>query len=331
MRALLAAMLAGTLFGGEPAPPNEVVVAAVGDVRVGGPIGRLAKRFGVGDPVSKIRPWLEADFLLGNLECAVTERGTAEDKTWTFRAPAKELEILEDAGFDWIGLANNHVMDYGVQGLEDTIAALEKRGFAHTGAGMSAEEARRPLFFEKNGLRIGLLAFTTTLPDSMWAEKDRPGVSYADFKRVPRWVAEAKKRCDVLLVFFHGGTELSTEPNQVQRDFARLAADAGADAVIGHHPHVVQPVEIRGDSVILYSIANFLFVSPTPGTERSVIARLRLSKSGVRVELAPIDINWGRLQPARPEDREKIREVLDAEGALTRHPDRVTLLEGKPR
>ncbi len=323
----LAALLAGAAFAAEPTPPAEVIVAVVGDIRVGGPIGRLAERFGLKDPVSRVRRRLKADFLLGNLECAVTERGKAADKTWTFRAPEKELDILRDAGFDWLGLANNHTMDYGVQGLEDTLAALKKRGFASLGAGRNAEAARRPLFVEKNGLRIGVLAFTTTIPEAHWAGPKKAGVSYANFARLPEWIRDAKKQCDVLLVFFHGGTELSETPNPVQRDFARIVVDAGADAVIGHHPHVVQPAEIRGNAVILYSLGNFLFVSPTPGTERAVIARLHVSRRGVRAELVPININGGRLRPASDAAREKIRAVLDAQGALGAHPDRVFLAE----
>ncbi len=309
---------------------EEVIVVAVGDIRVGGPIGRLVKLFGTSDPVSRVKRWLEGDFRLGNLECAVTERGDAAEKTWTFRAPARELAILKDAGFDWLGLANNHVMDYGEVGLKDTIAALEKNGFAFTGAGENAASARKPLFFEKNGLKIGLLAFTTTIPMTMWAKNDKAGVSYANFKQVPSWVRAAKKKCDVLLVFFHGGTELSPEPNQVQRDFARLAADAGADVIIGHHPHVIQPVELRGNSLILYSVGNFLFVSPTPGTERSVITRLHLSKSGARAEFVPIDINWGRIKPADQKTRAIIRAALNLEGALEKYPKRFSLVAGGP-
>ena len=327
---LLLGLLAGATPAADTPPPAEVVVVAVGDIRVGGPIGRLVKKFGVSDPVRLVKQWLKGDFLLGNLECAITKRGDAADKTWTFRAPEKELAILKETGFDWLGLANNHVMDYGKVGLDDTIAALKKRGFAHTGAGVDAASARKPLFFQKNGLTVGLLAFTTTIPKTMWAKKNRAGVSYANFKKIPSWVASAKKKCDILLVFFHGGTELSTEPNQVQRDFAHLAADAGADAVIGHHPHVIQPVELRGNSIILYSIGNFLFVSPTPGTERSVIARLHLRKSGVRAEFVPINVNWGRLRPASTEDREIIHKALNGEGALVAHPDRFTIASGRP-
>lgn len=328
MRALLLVGLLGCPASAKPT--GEVTVVAVGDIRVGGPIGRLVKLFGVRDPVRLVKKWLKADFLLGNLECAVTDRGEAANKKFTFRAPAKELAILKNAGFDWLGLANNHVMDYGALGLSDTIKALRKRGFSYTGAGDTAALAREPFFFKKNGLTIGLLAFTTTLPKNMWAESNRPGVSYANFKKIPVWVKTAKKKCDILLVFFHGGTELSPEPNQVQRDFARLAADAGADVVIGHHPHVIQPVELRGNSLILYSVGNFLFVSPTPGTERSVITRLILKKSGVRAEFVPIDINWGRLKPASQEDAKIIRAALNAQGALAAHPDRFSFIGETP-
>ena len=315
--------IAGAAWAVSDAASPEVLLAAVGDIRPGGPIGRVIAEFGSAEPLRLVLRELQSDLLFGNLECAITERGTPADKKWTFRAPASELAVLSEAGFDWLSLANNHVMDYGPDGLADTIAALEKTGIAFAGAGPNAAAARRPVFVEKNGLRVGLLAFTSTFPEEHWARSASPGVAYGDLKRLPSWIAEAKKNCDVLVVSFHGGTELSPEPNGVQKSFARLAADSGADLVLGHHPHVIQAVERRGNSLILYSLGNFLFVSPTPGTERSVIARLRLRKGDIGAEFIPVDIAGGRLRPAAPEAARAIRAALDSMGALSADPERL--------
>ncbi|MFH1723348.1 MAG: CapA family protein [Elusimicrobiota bacterium] len=336
LRPAPAALHAGS---GEPgAAPLEarvstepfVTLSAVGDIRLDGPVARIAAAHGPGAPVKDVLAWLDSDIVFGNLECAVTERGEAAAKEYTFRAPPDNLRILSAAGFTLLSVANNHVMDFGPQGMRDTLAALSRGGLLYAGAGPTARAARRPVFIEKNGLRIGLLALTSTLPEGNWAGPDSPGVAYSDFARVPEWVRAAKRDCDILIVSFHGGTQLAPEPNEVQRAFVRLAADAGADVILGHHPHVVQPVEVRGGALILYSLGNFLFVSPTPGTERSFIARLRLSREGVRAEFVPVDVNYGRIREGGPEVRAAVREALDRTGALTRDPEKLRLSPSAP-
>lgn len=309
------------------AAPTAILVA-VGDIRLDGPVARLAAAEGAAAPVAAVRDSLRGDFLLGNLECALTARGEPMDKKFTFRAPPGNAELLRAWGFTALGLANNHVMDFGPDGLSDTLGALAERGLLALGAGPDAEAARRPLILERGGLRIGLLALTSTVPESMWAARGKPGTAYADFARFPDWIRAARRDCDLLVVYFHGGTELDERPNELQRAFVRSALAAGADLVLGHHPHVLQEVEVstRTGGLAFYSLGNFLMVSPTPGTERSVIARLHLSRSGVSAELVPVRIGWdGRVSPAEPEDRRLIREALDRGGALSAHPDRVRL------
>ena len=311
---------------------NAVVVATAvatvvltGDIRLDGPVGRIAAEEGAAAPVALVRPALAGDLLFGNLEQPLTSRGTAVEKKFTFRAPASSAGILKACGFTGAGLANNHVMDFGPDGLMDTLAALDRAGLSRLGAGKDSLSARKPLFFERNGVKVGLLAFTSTFPDEAWAKKSRPGVAYSDLARLTEWVREAKAACDALVVVFHGGTELAPEPNGVQRAVARAAAEGGADAFIGHHPHVVQAAELIGNTVVVHSIGNFLFESPTAGTEKSLIARLSLSRAGARVALVPIDTDGGRPKPATAPQREEIRAALDLYGALTEHPDRFSL------
>ncbi|MBI5596164.1 MAG: CapA family protein [Elusimicrobia bacterium] len=300
-------------------------VVVTGDIRLDGPVARIRAAEGPSAPIALVRGSLEGEFLLGNLEEPLTARGTAVEKKFTFRAPPSSAKILKACGFTGVGVANNHVMDFGPDGLADTLAALDKAGVKHLGAGRDALAARRPLFFEANGLKVGLLAFTSTFPDEAWAGKDRPGVAYSDLAHLTDWVRAAKAECDALVVSFHGGTELAAEPNGVQRAVARAAAQGGADAFIGHHPHVVQAAELIANTVVVHSIGNFLFESPTPGTEKSLIARIRLSKAGAAVELVPIDTDGGRPKPATASQRAEILAALDLYGALKEHPDRVSL------
>ena len=303
----------------------SVTLVAVGDIRLDGPVGRYAKRHGNDAPVRAVSDALSGDILFGNLECSLTSRGKARDKTFTFRAPPESTAILKAAGFDIVSLANNHVMDFGEQGLQDTKKALDDAGILHVGAGDNAAAAARPVFIEKNGLKIGFLGITSTIPRENWAGKSTPGVAYSDVRTIPNLVKNTKKLCDILVVSYHGGTQLMNTPNPVQKEIISLVLGAGADVVLGHHPHVLQPITRKGTQIAFYSLGNFLFVSPTPGTQWTAIARLRLSRSRITAEMVPIEIGPGVLKPAGPKGREVIRQALDGEGELSRRPESVKL------
>ncbi|MFA6028741.1 MAG: CapA family protein [Elusimicrobiota bacterium] len=306
-----------------PTPEPEMIFVAMGDIRLDGPEGRAFAENGPSAPASAVRRWLEGDVLFGNLETSVSRRGApTRGKTFTFRAPPENIAILRATGFTVLNLANNHVMDYGPEAFLDTLRLLDEGGFRRVGAGRDLGEAVRPVFFERGGLRVGLLAFTSTHPEEAWARRERPGVAYSGDARVPEWIRLAKSSCDVLLVSFHGGTEKAEDPNEIQRAFGRLAVDAGADAVIGHHPHVLQAVELYKGRPILHSIGNGLFVSPTPVTRWSALARIRIGRRGVLgVEFVPTD-TWsdGRLRPA-PDSADIVRAALDRDGTLSAHPE----------
>jgi poly-gamma-glutamate synthesis protein (capsule biosynthesis protein) len=310
-------------------PAMVATLTAVGDIRLDGPVGRIIARDGTAAPTAAVRDRLQADIVFGNLECPVTQGGVrALGKTWTFRAPARNLEALKAMGFNLVNIANNHVMDYGPGGFRDTMAALEAAGLPFIGGGKDRAEAEQLRVVTVRGLRVGLLGFTSTFPESAWAGPRKPGVAYSDQDRAGGIVRQARSRCDVLVVSFHGGTELADEPNDVQKAFAHLAIDSGADVFIGHHPHVIQPMELYQGKPILYSLGNFLFVSPTPATRLTVAARVRLSAKGVEgVDFFPVDTNWGRPIPATASQREELRRALDRYGALSAQPQRFQFVE----
>lgn len=301
-----------------------VTLTAVGDISLDGPVGRLIERHGPERALAGVKDLLAADIVLGNLECAITTRGEKAPKTWNFRAPPRRLAALKAGGFTAFTMANNHSMDYGRTGILDSLKHVRAAGFEVFGAGKDRSDAERLTVIEKNGLKVGLLGFTSTFPKEAWAKPGRPGVAYSDFARFPAVIREAREAVDALVVSFHGGTELAEEPNQIQLDFGRLAVEAGADLVLAHHPHVLQAVEVYKDKPILYSLGNFLFVSPTPTTRPTVIVRAVLEKGGVReLEFVPVDGNWGTPKPAGPELAAAVRAALDGRGALTAHPERL--------
>ncbi|MBI3566243.1 MAG: CapA family protein [Elusimicrobia bacterium] len=306
----------------------EVLLVAVGDIRLDGPVAEAARKAGPAGPAAAVKDLLAGDIVFGNLEEPLTTRGAKTVKTWNFRARPAQLKLLKTAGFNLLNVANNHVWDYGREGFEDTLKALEKGDWDFVGGGRDRAAAEQVRTFEYEGLIVGFIGLTSTHPEAAWAGKSRPGVAYSDFARMGEIVGRAKKECDVLVVSFHGGTELAEDPNEIQKAVARAAIDAGADLFLGHHPHVLQPVEVYKGKPILYSLGNFLFVSPTPTTRASVVARIRLGRDGVRaIDLTPVDTNYGRPKPAPPELAAAAKAALDRMGALTARPDLVRFAE----
>jgi poly-gamma-glutamate synthesis protein (capsule biosynthesis protein) len=209
------------------------------------------------------------------------------------------------------------------------MAALEEAGLPFIGGGKDRAEAEDLRVIDVRGLRVGLIGFTSTFPQSAWSGPHKPGVAYSDYDRAAGIIRAARSRCDVLVVSFHGGTELAPEPNDIQKAFAHLVLDSGADIFIGHHPHVIQPMELYKGKPIIYSLGNFLFVSPHAETRLSVAARIRLSAKGVDgIDFLPVDTNYGRPIPATAAQGEELRRTLDRTGALSAEPQRFQVSTG---
>jgi len=198
----------------------------------------------------------EMDVVMVNCETAITNSGNAVEKQFNFRMDPALVPAFSESGINIVNLANNHVFDYGPEGLADTLAALDSAGVRHVGAGMTLSEAREPVFMDIKGRRVAFLGYGNYSP----AERDKPGVAYRYAGHVQRDIRKAKSRgADIVVVNFHWGIELETEPQESDRELAYLAIDNGADVVIGHHPHVLQPVEVYKGKVIAFSLGNFVF------------------------------------------------------------------------
>ena len=160
---------------------KHLVIAAVGDIMLDGSAREVMQEQGYDYAFDKMRPWLQkADIAFGNLEGPLTERGEpAPDKKYLFRSPpAKVAEALKAAGFDVVSLANNHSLDYGSVGLADTIAALDKVGVHHVGAGENLAVARQAAILHRNGLKVAFLAYSLTFPEEFWATANRAGTVF---------------------------------------------------------------------------------------------------------------------------------------------------------
>lgn len=297
MRVIAFAVLAATTAGAaevvEEARSPVVTIVAVGDIMLGGTAELELVRFGYDYPFRYVGELTRAgDITFGNLEGPLTRGGLPHSKQYVFRSPPEHVApALARAGFKLVSLANNHSMDYGVEGLRDTMRALEHAGIRYAGAGENLEAARRPALIEVNGVRVALLAYSLTFPEEFWAAAAQPGSAFGHERHVRADVAAARNAGAVVLVSFHWGQEGSSELRDYQRLLGRAAIDAGAAAVIGHHPHVLQGVEHYRDGVILYSLGNFVFGSYSHLATRSAIAVLMVADGRVReLRLHPINV-----------------------------------------
>jgi poly-gamma-glutamate synthesis protein (capsule biosynthesis protein) len=252
------------------------------------------ERFGYDYPFDKTRALLkQSHIVFGNLEGPLTHADHAPvAKKYVYRSPPEKVApALRNAGFSVVSLANNHAMDQGVDGLRHTLEALDRVGIQHAGAGMNLAEARRPAILDAGGARVAFLAYTLTFPEEFWATHDRPGSPFGHEAQVRADIVAAKQRADIVLVSFHWGQEGKTELRDYQKRLGRAAIDAGAGAVIGHHPHVLQGVERYRHGVILYSLGNFAFGTYGPEAFRSVVAQLTfVDRQLAEVRLYPLNV-----------------------------------------
>ncbi len=214
------------------------------------------------DPFEFIEPSLaSADIAVVNVEMAISDRGSAVDKEFVFRAPPEAAERIAAAGIDVASLANNHARDYGADALLDTVTLLESARVVALGAGADDAAAYRTRVLNAAGdLRVAFVGASMVVPWGFPAGPDRPGIASArPTTRIVESVRAASQAADVVIVAIHWGIERHTCPTSEQFDVTRELLDAGADAVIGHHPHVLQPIEFLDGKLVAYSLGNFVW------------------------------------------------------------------------
>lgn len=200
-----------------------------------------------------------ADLAFANLETTVSTRGITAGCVYCFRADPRVVAGLTYAGFDVLSVANNHIWDYGAVAFTDTLANLASAGISAVGGGENGHAARAPIIRTVGTARVALLGYTNLLPASACAGEHKPGANCFDATTMAADIAGVRKQADIVVVSFHAGEEYHPEASDWQRRTYRAAVDAGADLVIGHHPHVPEPLERYGNGWIVYSLGNFIF------------------------------------------------------------------------
>lgn len=224
--------------------------------------------------------WLNEEFPFGTTGEAMAE------KEYTFRVAPGYVQLLHDLHVDGVTLANNHILDFGQGPLNETLELLEREEIAHVGAGRDLEEAKACCTFTLQGKTIGILGASRVIPESSWAATKYQGGVFTtyDSSALVQEIERAKKTCDFVAVMVHWGIERNTEPEDYQKSLARQYIDAGADAVIGSHPHVLQGIEYYQGKPIFYSLGNFIFSNRDYET---MLAELVLGDGGIQVRVIP--------------------------------------------
>ena len=254
-------------------------------------------------------PVLSASFLLlGNLEAAATAATVPENKTYRFKFDASALRVLKAAGFSYLSVANNHTFDLGRRGVLDTLDGLAKSGIGTSGAGIDLAAAERPFVTTPNGQEIRVLSFGDYPVDrrgfdgraKALAGQETPGTLWLD----AQGLAAARRAFlpgSFHVALVHGGEEWSGRPVPEQRRLYRELVRAGADLVIGSHPHVLEGMEAFDDGLIVYSLGNFLFpgMEGTNGGQDSMILKVGLVEGKVRyLQIVPVRLEGATVRLA---------------------------------
>ncbi|MET3209217.1 UNVERIFIED_CONTAM: poly-gamma-glutamate capsule biosynthesis protein CapA/YwtB (metallophosphatase superfamily) [Paenibacillus sp. PvR008] len=295
-----------------------VTLHFVGDVQFSGKVEQSLENNGFYFPYQYLGNLFRKDDLtIANLETPVTTGGVgALNKTYVYKSSPKALTALAAAGIDAVNLANNHILDQGTDGLLDTLKYLKENDIAYTGAGRNVKEAYAPHYFERKGIKIALLGATRVMPEASWnAGAKQPGVAGAyDSTAIVKSIREARKQADLVIVIAHWGKERATALEPHQTELSHAFIDAGADLVIGGHPHVLQGMEQYKGKWIAYSTGNFIFSKSTlPATWDTAIFQATCTRTGAcSMKLTPYRAELGQPVPLKDAEASKILQGVAA-------------------
>lgn len=280
----------------------SIELTFAGDIMLSRGLDKYLNEKGYDYPYENVKDiFLSDDLTIVNLECPITSygRGANKAKRFVFKANSENAFAMKRAGIDLCDLANNHTMDYRSEGLGDTMDALTKAGIAYVGAGENAS-SNMSYIFEKNGYKVGILAYSLFPPEGMVYNENNPNINYlSEFEdlKSERVKTDLKKlKADFKIVYFHWGVEYEPFARDMQKKLARDTIDGGADFVVGTHPHVIQGSEVYNGKYIYYSIGNCVFDKQIQkGTDEGMLLRVNIGKNkSVNIKEERFKIKKGR-------------------------------------
>lgn len=282
-----------------PSVAGEIIINAVGDIMLAGSWTHILKQKGYDFYFDHIRKELsDGDINLANLESPIAGSGEKfAEKKYSFKAEPAVAAALKGAGFNLVTVANNHSMDFGYLALKETFTHLGRAGITWSGGGANLQQARKPVVYWLHNRRIIFLSYSLILPLEFFAEKNKPGTAPGwEHFFVPDITVSRQHDSDIVIVSFHWGQEGSGMVQKRERAAAHAAIDAGADIIIGHHPHVLQGVERYKNGIIFYSLGNCAFASRSRTAEFGALVKFRLGDQIREAEILPLDVAPGRTE-----------------------------------
>lgn len=265
-------------------PPFSLIV--VGDIMLGGRTTAAIARYGADYPLAAVAPLLRrAPIVLGNLEGPFARKAHKAERTFSYRVNPALATALTHAGINVLTLANNHLLDCGRAGVVETLETLAQAGIAPLGAGINSRAARAPVIQRIGPLRIGLLGYYWN--SRCAAQDDLPGGAMDTPEVLEADIRALRSQVDRVVVTFHWGIPYEREPLPEDRAKARFAIECGADAIVSHHPHVVQPFEVYRGRPIIYSVGNFAFGSGNSKAEGMLVG-LRFGERRTQIAIYPL-------------------------------------------
>lgn len=329
-------MAENNIYAKDAADPDEVRLTFAGDILFDDNYAVMARVVQNGGDITYgidselIREMQSADIMMINNEFPYSDRGEPlEEKQFTFRARPSTVSYLDELGVDIVSLANNHAYDYGETAFLDTMTTLEDAGIVYVGAGHDLQEARRPVCYIINNLKIAIISATQIErldnPDTKGATDTSAGVFRCwNGEKLLETVREAAANNDFVIVYIHWGTENETAIDWAQEKQAAEVAEAGADLIIGDHPHCLQQISIVKGVPVVYSLGNFWFNSRTMDTG---MVKVALSEDGMKsLQFIPCQQSGSRTALLQGEEKKRLLDymqeisagvILDEDGYVT--------------
>ncbi|MGG0410782.1 CapA family protein [Peribacillus simplex] len=304
---------------------QPLTMTMVGDVMMGRYVEEVTEKHGYEYLFRYMKPYFDnSDYVSGNYEHTALKAEVSNykeaDTPIRLNSNTSGVQAVKDAGFSVMSLANNHMMDYEEQGLLDTIDEFKSTDMHYVGVGSNTTEAKNSIdYADVNGVRVATLGFTDVYGKDAVSKNDKAGLLNSNPDLLFELIGKARDakqgNADLVVVNMHWGQEYSTSTTARQKDLAKAIIDAGADIIIGHHPHVLQSFDVHEDGIIFYSLGNFIFDQGWTRTKDSAMVQYRLAEDGkATIDVVPLQIEEATPRPATSSiDKSRVYRQLTKE------------------
>ncbi|PEZ02924.1 capsular biosynthesis protein [Bacillus sp. AFS018417] len=301
----------------KPKEDPEITLTFSGDTMFDWQLRPVIQSKGADYPFQHVKPEIEkADYSFVNLESAFTTREKKyPGQLFWIKSDPSTLQAIKNTGYDIVNIGNNHTLDYYQDGLLDTISHVEKIGLPYIGAGKNASDAYTAREVTIKGKKFKFISFVRFMPDSAWvATNDKPGVANGyDLNLVTKTIKEQKKDADYMIVYMHWGVEKTNRPADYQKEYVQKMVEAGANAIVGSHPHWLQGFEYYNKVPVAYSLGNFLFPDYVTGhSAETGVLTLKFKGKDVQMSFNPYMIRNNQITPLQDTEKQNMLQYLQS-------------------